>query len=790
MQKPPVGFRGDTGIGALTGLSGVGQQDPFLYDFDSKREYNYREYSQATPYYKFYRPAESTFLGEDIRYTFRPQTMGDLLTGLMLKFTFPSTTGTPTCLKNIGLSMIKRIDLIVNGSVLQSLRGDWMSIYESMYSNEQDRQNIFNVSFNLGATYDTQPTLKANDTSQRLFFPLPFFFNNHYTDSRVDTTSFRAPMPLCAMYNSEVTIYIQFRALADIVSDTDGFAAGADLTDFMFVTEEVTLTQSERLMLRSTRQEYPIEKITAEESEVPAVLDQKFRYYFNSAYSCRAIFWNLKENKLGYNPRFYDSIVNARISTNQGTDRNEIRLPLFLQQLQAYIHDYHNDGSFYGYSFSEKPLQVVLGDYEFRAPRPQSAYIDIELTIASGLYQNWSQTLTAIGVENFTIEGQKILLDTSVGLSVDKLKSLDMKTNGFFRTSTAGVGIPGTAYSSVINNILPYYMRFEPWSNVYKITISSVEYFPSTTSHYVDSSGNYQDGSFTYSGGTETVNVPFWIDSSNTNAVVIVQDGADGAPLWGTCTANLYATTVGTPVAVSTIASSFTQGTNYPTDSGTTATNPHLKITPDSRTNINTFVPVVENYILTMYYLSTNKFIVDKSTVDVIDFDERTGIIDDRIEIERKAAEARAEALKILEEQRELERLEEEKRKRIEMELIAIKKAAEEKARLEAEEAARLAEEQMRIQRAAEEKARLEAEEAARLAEEERRRIAEEQMRIQRAAEEKARLEAEEERKRRARKELKRSVELRAAEDNKRAQIEYEKERKRLKELDESRKSR
>jgi len=696
MQKPPVGFRGDTGIGALTGLSGVGQQDTFLYDFDSKREYNYKEYSQATPYYRFYRPIETSFLGQDIRYTFRPKTMGDLLTSLMLKFTFPSTTGTPTCLKNVGLSMIKRIDLIVNGNVIQSLKGEWMSIYESMYSNQQDRENTLNVSFNLGSKYDTQPILKANDTSQRLFFPLPFFFNNHYVDSRVDTTSFRAPMPLCAMHNTEITIYIQFRALADIVSDTSGFVTGADLTDFAFVTEEVTLTPSERFMLRSTRQEYPVEKVTAEELEVPAKIDEKIRYYFNSAYSCRAIFWNLKENKLGYNPEFYDSVVDARITTVNKTDRNEIRLPLFLQELQAYLHDYHNDGSFYGYSFSEQPLQVVLGDYEFRAPRPQSAYIDIGLTSSSGNYLAWSEALEDEGVENFTIEGQKIFLDTNVGFqNGDKLLSLDMKTNGLFRTSTAGVGIPANVYSSNSDTTLaPFYMRFDPWSNVYQISIASTYYYPSTTNHFVNNSNEFRDGSLEYSSNTLTASVPFWSDSSNTNAVVLLQDVADAAPLWGTCVANLYATSVGATVSVTPISSSFTQGKNYPTDSGTTATHPHLKITPDSLMNINTFVPTVKNFILTMYYLSTNKFIVEKSTVDFIDFDERTGIVDDRIEIERKAAEARAIAEAEEEKKRELERLKEEERKRMEMELLAIQRAAEEKARLEAEEAARLAEEE------------------------------------------------------------------------------------------------
>ena len=512
MQKPPVGFRGDTGIGALTGLSGVGQQEPFLYDFDSKREYDYKEYSQTTPYYRFYKPATETFLGQEIRYTFRPKDMGDLLTGLMLKFRFPSTTGTPTCLKNLGLSMFKKIDLIVNGKIVQTLRGEWMSLYESMYSSEQDRDNTLNVSFNLGAKYNTRPTLKANDATQTLFFPLPFFFNNHYVDSKADTSSFRTPLPLCAMHNAEIILVIQLLSLEEIVSDTSGFVTETDLIDFMFVTEEVTLTPSERFMLRSTRQEYPIEKITAEDIEVPASVDAKYRYYFNSAYSCRGIFWTFKNKVTGYNPFYYNPLINARITTLNETDRNELRKPLFLQQLQAYIHDYYNDGSFYGYSFSELPLQVVLGDYEFRAPRPQSAYIDMFFTASASGYSLWSRTF-ASSVKNYTIEESKILLDTSVGLdrTTNALLTLDMSSNGYVRTNTARVGIPAISYTETDNLSNPYMMRFEPWQN-----------------------------------------------------------------------------------------------TGY------------IKIVPSARTNINTFVASIEEYILSMYYLSTNTLVIENGSADVL----------------------------------------------------------------------------------------------------------------------------------------------------------------------------
>jgi len=525
MQKPPVGFRGDTGIGALTGLSGVGQQDPFLYDFDSKREYNYNEYSQATSFYRFYRPTSTTFLGEEIRYTFRPQDMGDLLTGLMLKFNFPTTTGTPTCLKNLGLSLIKKVDLVVNGKTIQTLRGEWLSIYESMYSSEQDRENILNVSFNLGAKYNTQPVLKANDTSQRLFFPIPFFFNNHYVDSKADTKSFRAPLPLCAMHNSEITLVIQFFPLDNLVSDTSGFAIGADLTDFMFVTEEVTLTPSERFMLRSTRQEYPIEKVTAEDVQIPgSVVGTFYRYFFNSAYSCRAIFWTFKNAIAGYNPDSFNPLIDARITTLNKTDRNELRKPLFLQELQAYLHDYYNDGSFYGYSFSEQPLQVVVGDYEFRAPRPQSSSIEMFFTTVTPGYSIWTANFPDTTQNYDVIDGNKILLNTSVGLGGTKvLNSLDMTNFGYLMTDTARVGIPATSYTDTTNLSNPFMMRFEPWN-----------------------------------------------------------------------------------------------GSNEG----------YIKITRNSRVNINTKVIIPSQFILTTYYLSTNTLVVENGSADVIDYDITNGAVE------------------------------------------------------------------------------------------------------------------------------------------------------------------
>ena len=80
----------------------------------------------------------------------------------------------------------------------------------------------------------------------------------------------------------------------------------------------------------------------------------------------------------------------------------------------------------------------------------------------------------------------------------------------------------------------------------------------------------------------------------------------------------------------SNIAVSFTLGTDYPTDGGTTFTSPtgYIKIVPSARTNINTFVATIDSYLLTTYYLSTNTLMVENGSADVIDYDVGNGVVE------------------------------------------------------------------------------------------------------------------------------------------------------------------
>ena len=463
MQKPPVGFRGDTGTGALTGLSAVGMQDTFLYSNEkASTEHEHAEYTQGTPFYRVYKPTQTNFLGQQIRHTFYPKEMGDLLRSMIMSFNLPTTSVSgKKSLINVGYNMISKISLLVDGSEIQNMTGEFMSHYESMFSTSTSRVNTLNLMTNLNYQYNTQSAFYRNSTNQRIVLPIPFFFNTHYQDGKVNTKSFRSALPLCAIFNSELTIVIDFKPLEEIAEDTLNFIT-TDIQDFKFITREIVLSNAERNYLKFRRLDIPIEKFNTENFKIE--LDRNapttnYRYYFNSSYSCRAILWDFKQLKEGFNPTFFTPIKTTTINTLKKTDRSEERVGLFYQDFQAYAHNYHNGGNFYAYSFSENPLDVVRGDYEYRSPRPQSAYIDMILQIAAAGYSLWSLT-TDSSTYNVT---ENLILTKDVGtLKSGTVPAENLIIEGAsLRTNTSNVGISNYTFDGDIDETLPHYVRLQ-----------------------------------------------------------------------------------------------------------------------------------------------------------------------------------------------------------------------------------------------------------------------------------------------------------------------------------------
>ena len=610
MYKPPTGFKGDTGTGALTGLKSVGPQEDYLYSKKRKPVgYKHKQHTEGLTYYKIHTPILSAnVFGQEFKYVLNPKEMGHLLTGLFFSFYIPGVKNSRTTgMINIGYTIFDRISLLVNGEEIQSMTGEYMANYESMYSREIDRINTMGLMGNMGYGYDLKLRFMKTSDPQRIFVPIPFFFSNHYDDNKMDTNTFRSPLPLCALYNSTVTIVFRFKERAKVYSDIDDLASD-EITNLNIITQEVTLSPEERENIKNKKQTFPIEKIIQENFEVPVKIirpdgsifrETKFRYYFNSSYSCRAIFWTFIEKSDSYAPDYYAPIVDTTINTLERTNRSDVRPAAFYQQFQAYTHDYHNNGYIYAYSFSERPLQVVLGDYEFKAPSSQSAYIDCTFKSIDPGYVFWDEVARPSDIE---LSNEKVILNQSLSIINEEngifepVNNMSLKNESYLRTNLALLGIPFTAYESQSNDEDPYYIRFVPWGLTY--TRSGMAFTPSVESYYVNSSGLLQIKQI-YNG----IFSPVWSTLGNTEAWILVEQSV-GDPLWGNYVGNIYSLTEDAFVAIGTTAA-WSSEKGYPADQGDISATGNLDIDSGSKMNLGTKIKEVETYIVSFYYIST-----------------------------------------------------------------------------------------------------------------------------------------------------------------------------------------
>jgi hypothetical protein len=139
-------------------------------------------------------------------------------------------------ISNIGYNLIDRIDLTMNGQVIQTLTGEWMKLYSYMTHDATKRSIVDQMVGNVPELYDpahaydrnnqyphsvtpltlpgTSPNTKTPEPSIRsrqLVIPLHFWFCENPGTA----------LPLVALQNSEVYINVTLRALTDLYTVVD-----------------------------------------------------------------------------------------------------------------------------------------------------------------------------------------------------------------------------------------------------------------------------------------------------------------------------------------------------------------------------------------------------------------------------------------------------------------------------------------------------------------------------------------------------------------------------------------
>jgi hypothetical protein len=172
-----------------------------------------------------------------------PNNIGDLVRGMTLKVKLGNLTshaGVSKYYYNIplGKSIIKYADLVIGGQVIERLTGEYIYMYDQLYSNKDD------VDQTLYFMNGHNETLTVSDTYNTFYINLPFYFHRNPS----------LAVPVCALTKQLVEVRVTFRDVDDDVTfkyilgssgvvqrekTTEGSIINASLiTDFYFITED------------------------------------------------------------------------------------------------------------------------------------------------------------------------------------------------------------------------------------------------------------------------------------------------------------------------------------------------------------------------------------------------------------------------------------------------------------------------------------------------------------------------------------------------------------------------
>jgi hypothetical protein len=232
--------------GAILALFAKGPQDEFLVSKNPKASQWNPIFKQHTNAVMFNRviplPGPSpTYQGTVSTVILYPNQLGDLFSNMYLKVTVPS--GIPLA-PNIGRSIIKQVDFLVNETIIETLYDDWYIIRDQMLL-DADEQYAMNTAM--------------AGINNEIIIPLEFFFCRRHSNNNSGRERLRKPyFPICAMHNQLIYIRFTFQPYQWWTSDTSGTA---DISKPVIITEEILLEKKERLYYKSTPLRYIVNSI-------------------------------------------------------------------------------------------------------------------------------------------------------------------------------------------------------------------------------------------------------------------------------------------------------------------------------------------------------------------------------------------------------------------------------------------------------------------------------------------------------------------------------------------------
>ena len=233
--------------GSVLALNAIGpQEDHLLLEDFTKSQWNpeFKRYTNSVMYQRVipFPPPNPSYQGQTIQLELLPTELGHLLSNMYLKVTMPSLKGYVYS-SQLGRSLIKQVDLLVNETVIETLYDDWYIIRDQLFLDADEQLGMFqatnaqsNISGQAAACIGTGGVITSNNFANTVH---TFTTNGTFTINAASTINFTvvggggAGANGIYQYTNSSNIYYDPSSSTSLivpVSNTFGAIVGANTT--------------------------------------------------------------------------------------------------------------------------------------------------------------------------------------------------------------------------------------------------------------------------------------------------------------------------------------------------------------------------------------------------------------------------------------------------------------------------------------------------------------------------------------------------------------------------------
>lgn len=272
---------------AVTALSATSATDQYIFKKESEFRPSVRQHTHFTKFHRVTKLPGTKFIGRTVEVIIDPKQSGDLMTNAYLALTMPALPTGFAYTEFIGRAIIEHIEFRIGEQIVEKITDDWYIIRDQIFLDADEKLALYKCVNNGQA-----PGSPVSATSAfEIMVPLELFFCRRHSHGTSVSQNIETPsMPLCAVLNQRISIKFFFRPQTWFTN----YTTPIEFQNTRLITEEILLTDEERIYYRLNRQTIVINKVFNE--AVTSYKEGKPEQNFSCDFPVIMMSWFIRNN--------------------------------------------------------------------------------------------------------------------------------------------------------------------------------------------------------------------------------------------------------------------------------------------------------------------------------------------------------------------------------------------------------------------------------------------------------------------------------------------------------------